>query len=132
MLYPLIQIYSTFNNFKKPLIKKPINFNSQDLQESEIISNIVESSKPQRKKSATKKVKNSELIKDNELQEEKFEDEKISNLIVNESNKNSVFKYKKPTVDLLDPIVKQEKGMIHLKMRMIKHQVKKQYLSLKE
>ena len=96
---------------KKPLIKKPINFNSHDLQESEIISNIVEPLKTQRKKSATKKVKNSELIKDNELQEEKLEDEKISNLIVSESNKDSGFKYKKPTVDLLDPIVKQEKGM---------------------
>ena len=53
---------------KKPLIKKPINFNSQDLQESEIISNIVEPTKPQRKKSVTKKVKSSDIVEDNELQ----------------------------------------------------------------
>ena len=99
------------SSIKKPLIKKPINFNSQDLQESEMMPNIIESSKPQRKKSVTKKVKNSEPINDNELQEEKFEEEKISNLIANESNKDSGFKYKKPNVDLLDPIVKQEKGM---------------------
>ena len=64
------------SSIKKPLIKKPINFNSQDLQESEMVPNIVESSKPQRKKSVTKKVKNSEPINDNELQEEKFEEEK--------------------------------------------------------
>ena len=76
-----------------------------------MVPNIVESSKPQRKKSVTKKVKNSEPINDNELQEEKFEEEKISNLITNESNKDSGFKYKKPNIDLLDPIVKQEKGM---------------------
>jgi len=96
---------------KKSLIKNRINFKSRDLQDSEPVPTIDEQPKSIAKKSATNKNKNIKSAQDSEPKKETFEDEKVPDLILNKSNRDSEFKYKKPTVELLDAIVKQEKGM---------------------
>ena len=96
---------------KKSLIKNRINFKSRDLQDSEPVPTIDEQPKPIAKKSVTKKNKNIKSAQDSEPKKETFEDEKVPELILGKSNRDSEFKYKKPTVELLDAIVKQEKGM---------------------
>ena len=57
------------------------------------------------------KIQKEESLNDKKKNKILSSDEKLQATIITPSNKDNFFKYKMPNSDLLDPIVKQEKGM---------------------
>ena len=92
---------SIFPQISKPKTKKPI------IQEN--VKEIIEEPKQVKKK--LKKIKKEEPLNDKKNNKILSSDEKLQATIITPSNKDNSFKYKMPNSDLLDPTVKQEKGM---------------------
>ena len=92
---------SIFTRTPKPKTKKPI------IQEN--VKEIIEEPKLVEKK--IKKIKKEEPLNDKKKNKILSSDEKLQASIITPSNNDNSFKYKMPNSDLLDPIVKQEKGM---------------------
>ena len=90
-----------FPQISKPKTKKSI------IQEN--VKEIIEEPKQIKKKS--KKIKKEEPLNDKKNNKTLSSDEKLQATIITPSNKDNSFKYKMPNSDLLDPTVKQEKGM---------------------
>ena len=90
-----------FPQISKPKTKKPI------IQEN--VKEIIEEPKQVKKK--LKKIKKEEPLNDKKNNKTLSSDEKLQATIITPSNKDNSFKYKMPNSDLLDPTVKQEKGM---------------------
>ena len=92
---------SIFPQISKPKPKKSI------IQEN--VKEIIEEPKLVKKK--LKKIKKEEPLNDKKNNKILSSDEKLQATIITPSNKDNSFKYKIPNSDLLDPTVKQEKGM---------------------
>ena len=92
---------SIFPQISKPKTKKSI------IQEN--VNEIIEEPKQIKKK--LKKIKKEEPLNDKKNNKILSSDEKLQATIITPSNKDNSFKYKMPNSDLLDPTVKQEKGM---------------------
>ena len=92
---------SIFPQISKPKTKKPI------IQEN--VKEIIE--EPKQVKKNLKKIKKEEPLNDKKNNKILSSDEKLQATIITPSNKDNSFKYKMPNSDLLDPTVKQEKGM---------------------
>ena len=92
---------SIFTQIPRPKTKKPI------IQEN-VQENIDE---PKQVKKKIKKIQKEEPLNDKKKDKILSSDEKLQPTIITPSNKDNSFKYKMPNSDLLDPVVKQEKGM---------------------
>ena len=92
---------SIFTQTLKPKTKKLI------IQEN--VKEIIE--EPNLVKKKIKKIQKEEPLNNKKKNKILSSDEKLQAAIITPSNKDNSFKYKMPNSDLLDPIVKQEKGM---------------------
>ena len=92
---------SIFTQTSKPKTKKLI------IQEN--VKEIIE--EPNLVKKKIKKIQKEEPLNNKKKNKILSTDEKLQAAIITPSNKDNSFKYKMPNSDLLDPIVKQEKGM---------------------
>ena len=97
---------SIFPKISKPKISKP-KTKKPIIQEN--VKEIIEEPKQVKKK--LKKIKKEEPLNDKKNNKTLSSDEKLQATIITPSNKDNSFKYKMPNSDLLDPTVKQEKGM---------------------
>ena len=92
---------SIFTQISKPKTKESII--------KENVKEIIKEPKLVKKK--IKKIQKEEPLNDKKKNKILSSDEKLQATIITPSNKDNSFKYKMPNNDLLDPIVKQEKGM---------------------
>ena len=96
---------------KNILTQNTIKPNAKKSVIQEVTQEITKKPKIIKKKDKVKKIQKEESLNDKKNEKELLSDEDIEKTIINSSNKDGSFKYKMPDIDLLDPVVKQEKGM---------------------